>query len=245
MKQTTIFALLLTFFSFLLILSAALLFLWQGRQALEANIGQLQTEQNQLQDQQLALETALETQIVHAEQLQTENEGLQQLLATRTTMLQTPMPSHTPTPLSAATPNITATMPALSLPQIQFIRPISGTRLEIGKPAEIIVVATDNQGIAQIKINEQATAIAALSGENQMLQVAETSWTPLSAGTYTLTAIVTNTQGIASVPAQILVTVSSVGDAHLLWHFHQTHLLWQPVRFSSRPNRLSSVYPPF
>jgi hypothetical protein len=154
MKSISIIAALLTFFSFLLILAAAVLFLLQGRQALRADLFDLQ-EEVQAQDQSI-------------NEFQSTAAARDMLLSTTQAQLSTAEASLSTREAELAQSqealsNIEATQTAGAStaedepPLVEIMQPEDGAQVEAGDPLDLLIVGADANGInsLQLEIGER------------------------------------------------------------------------------------------
>lgn len=149
MKSISIIAALLTFFSFLLILAAAVLFLLQGRQELRATIFDLQEEVraqnqsiNQFQSTAAARDMLLST-------TQAQLSTAEAVLSTREAELAQ---SQEALDNLQATQTAEASASAGELPLVEILQPEDGARIAAGDPLELLIAGGHPDGIDNLQL---------------------------------------------------------------------------------------------
>jgi PKD repeat protein len=101
-----------------------------------------------------------------------------------------------------------------SVPYVYIQSPVAGSRAKVGEPVFVNAVASDTVGVTRAElwiagsmVAEQESAIA----EGQPTFPVNLSWTPTAPGNYTLEVRVFNSQGTASAPTTVMISVEE-GD---------------------------------
>lgn len=222
-KPTAVALTLLSFFLLLIFLLAALLFLWQEREATlnlaattepralaaEATLVQVMAGQREGRATATALfatrearETLLEGEL---SQLQSELDQFERALTAV---------ANQPTRASDTRPTAT---PFPEQPQVRlFIADRLATR-HVGQPVTIIASAAHPDGLALLNIAVNGEPLIIDSPPDVTLHTTTVQWLPTAVGEYRLTALATTTRGRASQPValnlNIVPTTTDLNDA--------------------------------
>lgn len=227
MKRPDLVGLSLTLIMLLLVLGAAFIFLFQGRQVLERRVDALAGETAALRQELAQMESALmiseATRLAAEEELATAESAAVLLegqlvasqqeadtLSTRVVELTTESANDIenrtePTPTATPGP-----------PQVTIVTPEDGTVLAAGDTVNFVVAAADVTGITAVNLTIDDEEFMSYSVEEALLFTASESWTPDAQGTYTLGAIAVNSHGLASETITTTVTVSPTAQTRLL-----------------------------
>jgi hypothetical protein len=205
MKRSSVVALFLTVFSGLLILSATVFFLFQGRQTLLRQAGELRGERAGLS----VTITSLEGNLVTVE---VTREFLAQQMATR---------EHQVIELQKKMAELTVEMDQHlgqaeereregreRAPLVHISSPEDGQIVTAGQAISLVVSATDSSGIIALHLTVDDESVATYAGnEEQPLVTLIESWSPpATGGEFTISAMATNVHGRTSRPVTVTVT---------------------------------------
>lgn len=212
MKQTAVIGLLLTFLMALIVLAAAFLFLFQGRQVLEQRLETAQAETTARQQELLQVEATMSAVIIAQATAEAENFILEgQLVQSEQEIARLRAQLAILTATLTQTDVLTPTTPqAVSVPFIAIISPTNGMVFTTGQAIEVRVVAHDAAGIAAIALTANENAIGTFQAEEQTIFFVQHMWRPPRAGTYELSATAVNVNDLSSEPVTVTVTVQTV-----------------------------------
>jgi hypothetical protein len=217
MKRSGVVALFLTLFSGLLILAATVFFLFEGRQALLRQAGDLRSERAGLS----VTITSLEGDLITAE---ATREFLAQHIATR---------EHQVTELQKEVAELTVEVDQQQIalaqaeerdretrergPLVHISLPEAGQVVTPGEAISLVVSATDSSGIVALYLMIDDETIATYAGEDEQPLVTLTeSWTPpLTGDEFIVTAIATNVHGHTSQPVTVTITTGNNTTSHM------------------------------
>lgn len=219
MKQTGIIASLLTLLSLLLVVSAAVVFLYQGRQELQRERVRLEgelAEQNrtisQIQSTAVAREMALvtgESRLATSEALATRNEAL---AATSAALLSTREAELAQSQLALeqlrATREAELATRRLQPPLVSIIRPLPDTVVPEDASLEIFVAGGHPQGIDHLRIVVGDRPVT-FQDNGESYRIFDYRVTLLPPGPLTITATIT---GANQVTASDVVNVTVRGE---------------------------------
>lgn len=212
MKPTAVVGTLLLFFLLIIALFAALLFLWQEREATltlaatvepqaiaaEATLVQVMAEQRESRATATAVslseQAAQATREAELDELQAQVEQLQQSL---TAVAEAPAD---PPPIAEGTP-------PPEQPQVRlFIADRLATR-RVNEPVTIVASAAHPDGITVLNISVDGEPLIVDSPADVNLHTTTVEWLPTAEGEYRLTALATTSRGRASEPVALNLTV--------------------------------------
>ena len=215
MKTTSLTGVVLTLLMLLLVLGAAFIFLFQGRQKLVEQRDRLETETADLQ-QDLA-QTELDLNVVEATRAATADalataESSTLLLDGELVQSQQEVDALAEQ-LDAASQTITTLQDAqeevLSQPpEVAILSPANGRILPLGDSFNIVLVATDPKGVASVNLAINEEPIETYLPGNETLFTAVSPWQPTESNEYVIQLTAVNSQGISSRSAAITVTVA-------------------------------------
>jgi len=227
MKRSGLIGLSLTLIMLLLVLGAAFVFLFQGRQVLERQVDSLGTESATLRQELAQMESTLAvseaTRLAAGDALATAESAAVLLegqlvasqqeadaLATRVTELTAGSEDGTdnrPEPTATATPGP---------PQVAIVAPAAGAVLAAGATVNIVVAAADAAGITAVNLTIDDEAFRNYSVDEALLFTVSEIWTPAGPGAFTLGAIAVNSHGLASETITTTITISPTTQTRLL-----------------------------
>lgn len=221
MRSTSATAIILTLIMFLLVLAAAFVFLFQGRQTLAGQREELATALVGLEitraQLDLAFQSAEATRLSTAEELATavaEKVSLEgQLVASdqQIDILTATVAAFAATPATpTATPASSGPSPqtAVLSPEIRIVLPLTDTVLTVGDIVEIVFIVADPAGIATVNL--------LINGETQTYDPADVTlftvqetWTATEAGEVQISVLAVNVNGRAADPVTITLPISA------------------------------------
>ena len=236
MKTTTFIAILLTFLMLLLVLMAAVTFLWQGREDATRQIGELQEERRALQ----ATATLVRSYLVARE------EGLATAQAGGTVVAQALTRAETTAAaLDATRMGIAAERAALATrtvaqdallsqpPALAIISPEPDTLLAVSETAaagKFVVAGSHPQGIHGLQLRLAGDNVT-LAGEGAPFRVfTHTLPAPLPPGLYTVTATITATNDLTATTTSSFQVWESEGPLNEGVNAPESGLLLPPAR---------------
>ncbi|MDX1417320.1 MAG: Ig-like domain-containing protein [Candidatus Promineifilaceae bacterium] len=214
MKSSASIAISLTLLMFILVLAAAVFFLFQGRQELrgklatsEENIKALRDEQAKLELSESGIQATLETvqnehALSNAENVELESQLIESTQANATLEAAN---NQQQTDLDNA--QATVDVYEAQGPLVTIVKPQDGETFVEGQMVEIIIVASDPAGIAKVNytIGDEIIEHPVEAG-NPVVTVREV-WTPSSARSFELTASAINNKEKVSRSSAISFTV--------------------------------------
>lgn len=220
MKTTALTGISLSLLMVVLVLAAAFVFLYQGRQTVTDQITAVSTQNANLQQALTQTQTAvivadttrqateqtlatveadavlLEGELVAEQQ---EADALATQIADLNVQLQE---SHD----VAAQAQLDLQQQVENALQVQITLPTSGTIVQPNEPVQFSVVAVDAVTITAVFLTLNDQTIASQE-TNQRLVTLQHTWTPIQEGSYTFIATATNINGRASTPVKITLEV--------------------------------------
>ncbi|MCA9938952.1 MAG: hypothetical protein KC418_09930 [Anaerolineales bacterium] len=222
MKKTAIIGTLLTFLSLLLVLSATVIFLWQGRAAWRDTATQLEGDKQRLGDTLWSTEAELATREaalattaaggVALEGTLAAVEATREALGDEVTAL-----SNSLTEANARLDAQEATVSAWRTrpPAVAFFAPQPEASIPLGQSVTIVLSAGDPLGLAAVNLTANGESLVSYSPEDEVLVTVRKLWAPDRAGIYTLSATAINTAGVSSAPVErTLTVVDATADAN-------------------------------
>lgn len=220
MKTTSLTGLVLTLLMLLLVLTAAFVFLFQGRQTVIEQRDNLETEtadlQQNLAQTELDLAAAEATRIFNADALATaESNAL--LLDGELVRSQQEVDALTEQ-LDAASQTITTLQDQQEAvlaqpPEVAILSPANGRLLPQGESVNIVLVATDPKGVSSVNLAINEEPVETYLPNNETLFTAVAPWEPAEANEYVIQLTAVNSEGISSRGATVTVTVSLADTA--------------------------------
>lgn len=205
----------LTFLMLILVLFAALVFMFQGRYTLEDQIGALQGEATKSAETVTGLESATTTEAVvmadaeatlsameaNAEVAQGQMDKLNatslEMAASATAAVQLSLDE------AAATLDATIHQPPLL--KVQGI--VDGDAFDPNTDVNLVISASDPQGIETVSVSVNGEPLAEIAGEGEMLVAEVVMWNSAEDGNYTFELNATDGDGMASAPLVLMVEV--------------------------------------
>ena len=223
MKKTSLTGLVLTLFMLLLVLIAAFIFLFQGRQTVIEQRDSLETEtadlQQDLAQTELDLAAAEATRAITADALATA-ESSTVLLDGELVQSQQEVDALTEQ-LDAASQTITTLEDQQEAvlaqpPEVAILSPRSSSVLPVGESVNIVLVATDPKGVASVNLAINEEPIETYLPGNETLFTAVSPWEPAESNEYVIQLTAVNSEGISSRSATVTVTVAIADTASRL-----------------------------
>ncbi len=221
MKLTSQTGLLLTLFMLLLVLLAAFVFLFQGRQAVVGQRDALQTETAELQQDlaqtELDLAGAEATRAFTVDALATA-ESNAVLLDGELVRSQQEVDALTGQ-LDAASQTITTLEDQQEAvlaqpPEVAILSPVNGRLLALGESVNIVLVATDPKGVTSVNLAINEEPLETSQPENETLFTAVVPWQPTVPNEYVIALTAVNSAGSTSRTAIVTVTVALSDSAN-------------------------------
>ncbi len=215
MKSSTFAGITLTLLMLLLVLGAAFLFLWQGRESLNEQVELLSddlavveataTESAIVADGVRATATAVAATLatVEAESVLLEGQLVdsQQEVDAMANQIAT---------LEASLATAQAQLAVSGVPSVTIISPPADALLSPEEPVERLVVVTDLEGITAVNLTIADQTIGSYTVDDQTVFVARQEWIPPAEGSYTLSVMAVNSRGIAAEPVSVNFQVLDV-----------------------------------
>lgn len=215
MKSTSQTGVLLTLLMLLLVLLAAFVFLFQGRQRVVEQRDVLETEtadlQQDLAQTELNLAAAEATRAFTIDALATA-ESNAVLLDGELVRSQQEVDALTEQ-LDAASQTITTLEDQQEAvlaqpPEVAILSPVNGRLLALGEPVNIVMVATDPKGVISVNVALNEEPLDSFLLEEQTLFTAVVPWEPTEPNEYVIALTAVNSEGITSRTATVTVTVA-------------------------------------
>ncbi len=209
MTRSAVMGTLLTFLMALLVLVAAVVFLWQGRQTLLERNETLQMQATASEATRLRLETNLGAE-------QSSLATTQAMLATRGAEfdlseqeiidLQQEVTALQAQLEAGGLLTITLTPPAASTepPTVEIALPVTGTTVTTGTQVDVIVLVHHPAGVAEVTISVNGVAIETVQVGDRLGAVIRRNFPPVL-GENIISVVATSTLGIASEPVMIIL----------------------------------------
>lgn len=223
MRRSALIAILLTLLSALLVLGAAFVFLFQGRQTLEERVENLTTTQQSLNQAITEAQTSLATRDGSIVALEATRVALANQVETNQTTLNQLQQENQE--LSAAVIERDAIISQLQTqaisgenqpPLVVIFAPESGQTIRPNQPIEILVSASDPAGVVTLDVMIDNTTVFTHDVGGRALFTASITWTPtITEGIQTISAVATNIAEVSSPPAVITVTVADLSAGNL------------------------------
>lgn len=207
MNRSAVIGTLLTFLMALLVLVAAVVFLWQGRQTLLEHNETFQMQATASEATRLRLETNLgagqstlaTTQAMLATRGAEFDLSQQEIidLQQEVTALQAQLEA-------GGLLTITLTPPAASSepPTVELALPVTGITVTTGTPVDVIVLVHHPAGVAAVTISVNGVAIETVQVGDRLAAVIRRNFPPVL-GENVVSVIATSTLGVASEPVTI------------------------------------------
>jgi hypothetical protein len=209
MTRSAVIGTLLTFLMALLVLVAAVVFLWQGRQTLLERNETLQVEATAIEADRLGLEAGLGSE-------QAALATTQALLATRGAEfdlsqqeiidLQQEVTALQAQLEAGGLLTITLTPPAASAepPTVEIALPVTGTTVATGTPVDVIVLVHHPAGVAEVNISVNGVSIETVQVGDRLGAIIRRNFPPVL-GENVISVVATSTLGIASEPVMVIL----------------------------------------
>jgi hypothetical protein len=223
MKTTSLTGLVLTLLMLLLVLLAAFVFLFQGRQTVVQQRDNLETKtaafQQNLAQTELNLAAAEATRAFTADALATA-ESSTLLLDGELVRSQQEVNALTEQ-LDAASQTITTLQSEQEAvlsqpPEVAILSPVSGRLLSLGESINIVLVATDPKGVASVNLAINDEPVETYLPRDETLFTAVSPWEPAEANEYVIQLTAVNSEGVSSRQATVTVTVALADTANRL-----------------------------
>lgn len=212
----------------LLVMVAAFVFLFQGRQTLEGQRDELATAVTGLDMTRTQLDLAFQS--VEATRL-----GTGQELATavaeavlyegqlvesqqQVDMLVSQVDGLTGE-LAAASGTVAANVantPPESVPTVQIVSPSAGTAVTVGQPLDIVFAAADPAGLATLNLTINGESLRSYDPGDATLYTARETWTPAEPGEVEIGVLAVNVNGRVSNPTTLTLTVTATTQSAAL-----------------------------
>ncbi len=221
MKTTSLTGIVLTLVMLLLVLIAAFVFLFQGRQQVVEQRDSLETKTADLQQglaqTELDLAAAEATRAITADALATA-ESSTVLLDGELVRSQQEVDALTEQ-LDAASQTITTLQNQQEAvlaqpPEVAILSPTSGRIVLQGDLVNIVLVATDPKGVSAVNLAINDEPVETYSPGNETLFTAVSPWEPAEANEYVIQLTAVNSEGISSRNATVTVTVALADTAN-------------------------------
>jgi hypothetical protein len=218
MRRSALIGILLTLLSALLVLGAAFVFLFQGRQQLEERAENLEASQRSLNQAVTEAQDSLATRDASLVALDATRVALvEQLNGNETTLGQLQQENQD---LSAAVIERDAIISQLQTqaisgenqpPLVVIFSPENGQTIRPDQPIAIVVSASDPAGVLSLDVRVDDTLVYTQDVGGRALFTANLLWTPtISDGVQTISAVATNIAEVSSPPTAITVTVADL-----------------------------------
>lgn len=209
MTRSAVIGTLLTFLMALLVLVAAVVFLWQGRQTLLERNEAFQAQATASEATRLRLETnlgaeqaslattqaMLATRGAEFDLSQQEIVDLEQEVAALRAQLE-----------AGGLLTITLTPPADSAepPTVEIALPVTGTTVTTGTPVDVVVLVHHPAGVAEVNISVNGVSIETVQVGDRRGAVIRRNFPPVL-GENVVSVVATSTLGIASEPVLVII----------------------------------------
>lgn len=211
MKRSAFMAFLLTLLMAVLVLSAALLFMWQGRQTLVDQQSNMQAEATRLNDELLSSQANGAVEAAARATLQADWDASQQDIVNLQMALDELEVVATSAAVTPESPVITPIEEVIDMspPVAEIVYPRLGQYVETGN-SEVVAYANHPQGIAEAVLSLNGEPINTFNSiDGQFSELIETSISIDLTGTYTLSLVATSLAGVTSEPHLVWFEVIS------------------------------------
>ena len=211
MKSTTAIALILGLIMLLLVMVAAFVFLFQGRNTLEEQRNSAQVEVTALQDSlsqananmsvalstrsavEDALATAVSDAVILEGQLVESQQEVDDLMAQ----------------LANASDTVAATE-TTEAPKVAILLPVDGATVPVNAVVRIVIAAADSNGITAVNVLLNDEPLQEFDAGDVPLFTTKIEWTPTETGPYKIDVMAVNVNGIASELASVSVDANQI-----------------------------------
>ncbi|GJM41297.1 MAG: hypothetical protein DHS20C20_15790 [Ardenticatenaceae bacterium] len=215
MKKTSLTGLVLTLLMLLLVLTAAFVFIFQGRQTVVDQRNDLESEtadlQQDLAQTEIDLAAVEATRAFTADALATAESNVF-LLDGELVRSQQEVDALADQ-LDAASQTITTLQDEQEAvlsqpPDVAILSPANGRLLQQGEPINIVLVATDAKGISSVNLAINEEPFETYLPDNETLFTAVAPWEPTVSNEYVIQLTAVNSEGNTSRSATVTVTVA-------------------------------------
>ncbi|MDT8305417.1 MAG: hypothetical protein RRC07_05730 [Anaerolineae bacterium] len=218
MKTSAFIATLLTFLMVLLVLAAAVLFLWQGRQRLEEQVTGLETGVASAASTATAVRAyadAREAAAGTSEALLATSEAA---LATSqaeydTSIMTSEAVSHSRATLAAQSATQEAVLAPLAAPYVSFAYPNDGTVFTTNSRVQLVIAVGHPYGIDRLALYGLGDTVLLPGGSDPYRVYNHQLDPPLSQGSYTVTATITSRNQLSASDTLSFSVVPSATDS--------------------------------
>ena len=216
MKSSAPTAIALTLLMFLLVLAAAVFFLFQRQQGLK---GELQTakedarsfvqQQSEFELNNSAVQATLNSVRASGTSTAADNVDLTEQLANSDQLKATLESKEVLLTTDLGNANATTESYKALAPSVTVVEPQADTEVTVGQPVELVIVSTDLLGVDSILINIDGEDLPGDPVEsNGKTAIKRHSWTPVDERPITISITATNVEGITSEPH--LITLAAL-----------------------------------
>ena len=216
MKSFAPTAIALTLLMFLLVLAAALFFLFQGQQSLKGdlqsandNVRTLEKQQAEIELNDSAARATLETLEASSTSTAAENVSLTEQLANSDQINATLEAKEDQLTSDLEDANATVKAFESQAPWVTLVEPQADTIVTAGQPVKLVIVASDPTGIESVLFDIGNESFGDRLEEDETIATIPHFWTPSEVGPVTISITATNVNGITSEPYTISLTVSA------------------------------------
>ena len=214
MKSSASTAIALTLLMFLLVLAAALFFLFQGQQSLKGDLQSANDSVRTLEKQQAefelnnsAVQATLDTLEASGTSTAAENVGLTEQLVNSDQLKATLEAKEDQLTSDLENANMTVKIFESRAPLVTVVEPQADTVVTVGQPVELVIVASDPAGVDNVLFNIGSELHGGPVEDSGVTAIKRHLWTPTDEGPITISITATNVNGISSKPYTIAMTV--------------------------------------
>ena len=214
MKSSASTAIALTLLMFLLVLAAALFFLFQGQQSLKGdlqsandNVRTLEKQQAEVELNNSAVQATMDTLAASGTSTAAENVGLTEQLVNSDQFNVTLEAKEGQLAADLENANTPVTNFETHGPLVTVADPQAEAIITVGQPVELVIVASDPAGVDSFLFNIGSESEGGPVEDAGVTVIKRHSWTPTDEGPITISISATNVNGITSEPYTTTLTV--------------------------------------
>jgi hypothetical protein len=199
---------------FLLVLAAAVFFLFQGQRTLKGdlqnandNVRTLEKQQAEIELNNSAAQATLDTLEASGTHTAVENVGLTEQLANSDQHKATLEAKEVQLTSDLDNANATVETFESEAPLVTVVEPQADAIVTVGQPVELVIIASDHAGVDSVLFNIGSDLQGGPVEDAGVSVIKRFTWTPADEGPVTISITATNVNGITSEPFTITLTV--------------------------------------
>lgn len=218
MKNSAFIATLLTFLMVILVLAAAVFFLWQGRQGLEGEVASLETGVASGASTATAVRAYVDAREAAAGTSEALLATSEAALATSqadydTSMMTSEAVSRSRATLAAQSATQEAVLAPLATPYVSFAYPSDGTVFTTNSRIQLVITVGHPYGIDRLALYGLGDTVLLPGGSDPYRVYTHQLEPPLTQGSYTITATITSRNQLSASDTLSFSVVPSATDS--------------------------------